>query len=260
MSHERGFMKVQYCSDIHLEFPQNKKYLTKNPIKPTGDILILAGDTCHFSEYAFGQKFFDDISKNYEMVFLIPGNHEFYGGKDISITDEPVRQQIRENIWLYNNVSTVYRNVEFIFTTLWSMISMKASRAIKQYMADFRYIKYQGNIIDITDYNLLHQRALQFLERAISNSNTNKKVVITHHLPSVLCNVEEFKNSPYNEAFCVDLTELIENSNINYWIFGHSHRNVPHINLNGTTLITNQLGYVSMNEHQTFKRDAYFNL
>ena len=37
-------MKIQYCSDLHLEFPMNKKHLKANPIKPEGEILLLADD------------------------------------------------------------------------------------------------------------------------------------------------------------------------------------------------------------------------
>ena len=43
-------MKIQYCSDLHLEFPATKKYLKANPIKAEGEILLLAGDITPFSE------------------------------------------------------------------------------------------------------------------------------------------------------------------------------------------------------------------
>jgi len=37
-------MKIQYASDLHLEFRDNARYLRDNPITPVGDILLLAGD------------------------------------------------------------------------------------------------------------------------------------------------------------------------------------------------------------------------
>ncbi|MDY5314983.1 MAG: metallophosphatase, partial [Sodaliphilus sp.] len=41
-------MKIQYASDIHLEFPDNSKWLSQNPLTVVGDILVLSGDMLLF--------------------------------------------------------------------------------------------------------------------------------------------------------------------------------------------------------------------
>lgn len=37
-------MRVQYASDLHLEFADNWRFLREQPLKVSGEILILAGD------------------------------------------------------------------------------------------------------------------------------------------------------------------------------------------------------------------------
>lgn len=37
-------MKLQYASDLYPEFPDNKEYPRMNPLRPEGEILVLAGD------------------------------------------------------------------------------------------------------------------------------------------------------------------------------------------------------------------------
>jgi hypothetical protein len=86
------------------------------------------------------------------------------------------------------------------------------------------------------------------------------KIVVTHHLPSQYCNDPEFQGSSLNEAFCVEKTRFISESDIDCWIYGHSHRNKVDFDIDGTRMLTNQLGYVGYGEHRTFDREKVIHL
>jgi predicted nucleotidyltransferase len=98
------------------------------------------------------------------------------------------------------------------------------------------------------DFNLEHERCLAFIQQAISESDAEKIIVVTHHVPTQLCTAAEFQNSTINGAFTVELGDFISNSHIDYWIYGHSHRNIK-AQIGDTIIMSNQLGYVSDNEH-----------
>ncbi|WP_421917848.1 hypothetical protein [Marinifilum sp.] len=61
------------------------------------------------------------------------------------------------------------------------------------------------------------------------------------------------KNSIINDAFVSEQAALIEAHEIDYWIFGYHHVNVEEFELYNTKFLTNQLGYVSIGEHYSYK-------
>lgn len=245
-------MKIQFCSDLHLEMHHNQKWINDNPLIPVGDILIIAGDTGYLGDNFGQQDFFKKVSDDFEQTYIIPGNHEYYGGYDISTAFEKTNEKIFNNVTLLNNDTVYYNNVKLIFSTMWSLIGRFKYEIINA-ITDFRRINYMGQLLNTNHFNQLHRKSFEFIQNEVRSDG--QKIVITHHLPSNLCNIEEFKDSIYNDAFCVDKTEFIRQSNINYWIYGHSHRNMKDIEINGTKLVTNQLGYVAHRENFNFERD-----
>lgn len=244
-------MKIQYCSDLHLEFKENKKHLHSNPIIPTGEILLLAGDIVPFAVMDKHNDFFDFVADNFEQVYWIPGNHEYYYF-DLASKNSSFHEKIRSNVSLINNVSVIESDVKFIFSTLWSKISPVNMRPIQQGMSDFKVIKRNGQIFNPHDFNELHEASLHFIEREIQNLNSGKVIVVTHHVPTFMNYPNEYKGSDFNEAFAVELFDLIEKAAVDYWLYGHNHRNQPDFDINGTRVITNQLGYVKYGENQQF--------
>ena len=82
--------------------------------------------------------------------------------------------------------------------------------------------------------------------------------MITHHLPTPLCNSPNSRAVHLTMHSVVDKTDYIIESNIDYWIYGHAHRNIGNaMKLGSTTMLCNQLGYVDMNEHHDFSREAF---
>lgn len=240
-------MKLQYASDLHLEFPENKGFLKRNPLLPGGDILLLAGDIVPFTEMDKHADFLSYISDNFDTTYWIPGNHEYYYS-DISERTGSFNEKIKDNLFLVNNVSLVQENLKLIFSTLWTSISPVNQFEIRQRLSDFHVIKYNQKGLTLDHYNFLHEQCRSFLSEELFKGEPVKRIIVTHHVPTFMNYPEKYKGDSLNEAFAVELYPEIEFSGADYWIFGHHHSNTPYFQIGSTTLITNQLGYVKYDD------------
>ncbi len=252
-------MKIQYASDLHIEFPENKAFLKVNPLKPIGDILVLAGDIVPFAVLEKHRDFFNYVSGNFENTYWIAGNHEYYYA-DLNERSGVFHEKIKSNVHLLNNTTIKHDDVELIFTTLWSKISPANQWTIYNSMNDFRLIKHQNDLLTIELYNQQHKQSFQFLTEAFTTTNTGKKVVVTHHVPTFMNYPEAYRGDVLNEAFAVELFDFIEQHQPELWIYGHTHGNVSDFNIGKTRLVTNQLGYVQNGEHKQFDNEKIFEI
>lgn len=252
-------MKLQYCSDLHLEFPENRKLIKTHPIQAVGDVLILAGDIVPFIEVDKHVKFFDELADKFETVYWVPGNHEYYYF-DVAKKSGVLNESIRSNIFLVNNIALQKNNAKLIFSTMWSKISPAYEWQIERGMSDFRVIKYNGSRFSASKYNQLHQESLDFIVEEINKPFEGKTIVVTHHVPTFLHYPEMYKGSALTEGFAVELFDLIQDSNIDYWIYGHHHNNTPDFKIGNTQMLTNQLGYVSQYENALFSTAKTFQI
>ena len=245
-------MKIQYASDLHLEFPHNYSYLKRNQIKPVGDILILAGDILYLNDDNYvNHPFWNWVSENFRQVIVAVGNHELYKHYDLAKMPQGLVQSIRDNVKCYYNAVVRIDNIDFIISTLWAKIQFEEAYITEQSVIDFHRILYNGEPLTWDKFNQEHEKCFQFIKNEVLNSKAEHIVVVTHHVPSFQLSSPDFAGSQINGAFIVELDSYIKSSPIAYWIYGHSHRNIDK-KIGKTQCVSNQLGYVFHNEHLTF--------
>jgi predicted phosphohydrolase len=252
-------MTIQYASDLHLEFSQNRNFLKENPLQPGADVLLLAGDIVSFAVMHKHQDFFKSISDHFAITYWIPGNHEYYNS-DIASKSGSLYEKIKDNVFLVNNKSVQHEEIQFIFSTLWSKIGTAHEWQIESELSDFHLIKHREEKFSTILFNQLHHESISFIEHGLNLKNAAKKVVVSHHAPTFFNYPEVYRNSVLNEAFAVELYGLIEDKGPDYWIYGHTHINTPDFTIGKTKLLTNQLGYVKYNEHGTFDHLKQFTI
>ena len=251
-------MKIQYASDLHLEFAENKGFIENGGIEPVGDVLVLAGDISYLGDRKMWKRpFWDWCAEHFQETFVVPGNHEFYGGFDIGQTMADFELELRPNVRYLNNKSVIRENTELFFTTLWTRIDPMKTWIVQRWMNDYRYGKLNGARFFANDVDGLHQQCLDWLGSALMKSNANNKVVVTHHCPTMRSEFNNYPDGVLNSAFQVDLDAFIERCGAQYWIYGHTHYGGGSgAKIGNTTLLCNQLGYVFQNEHLAFNREA----
>jgi predicted phosphohydrolase len=227
-------MKIQFASDLHLEFYADKYNFNFESILTTNkeaDVLILAGDI-GYPEESITARFFEWCCASWPIVVWVFGNHEYYNKYSTCFTmyeKEVMAEKLCErlpNLHILKNGRLELPNLRIIGTTLWTDIPPESRFRIRQSMNDFNTIySKKSEKMSIQLWDDLHKKMSQYIEEELYDAfNKDIKVlVVTHHLPTYKMIQPMYKTSPINAGFAAHCDDLLEHSAVAAWICGHSH-------------------------------------
>ena len=168
-------MHIKYISDIHLERREMDIIPFFIELIGHGEVLVLAGNIGNpFS--SIYQAFINRVSNNFEKVFIICGNHEYFTHKTDKVDlymsyTYPITKKVSD----ITNRSCIFKKVPFIGSTLWSLSNHFDDR---QY--DTKLIKD----FSMNKRNRFHFRDIQFIDDELDKYEGYQCIIVTHHLPS----------------------------------------------------------------------------
>ena len=234
----KKFFRIQYVSDLHLEFYEKAAFPLL--VKPAARNLALAGDICQPGHRLF-KPFFDYVSSNWDNVFYVTGNHEYYNyhhskwASHLPETVDERHKQIQAILSNYRNVYYLHKdapyfylpkeNVAIIGSTLWTHIPEDKAFKCVLGIGDYQYVSNtKGERLRPAEVNQMHFEEKLALQKAIQFWTYQKAqiCVITHHMPSYSLISSRYEGMDINCCFASD-SEALMNENVKAWIYGHTH-------------------------------------
>ncbi|KAL0488538.1 hypothetical protein AKO1_015763 [Acrasis kona] len=259
-------LMLQIASDLHLEFTR-KDF----DIKKIGNCLALVGDIGVAAKNTY-EPFIKKQSDLFEHVFVLAGNHEYYG-QEYNAANSDIKSICGKysNVHFLQQSSFLYEDgsdkpIRVLGCTLWSNVPPNCEDKVLSYLNDYRVIKIKEEgeevrKLTVRDTNRMHQEDLNWLKNEIESAKQRgeRVVVLTHHAPldkGTSAPQYEVETNLARTAFATDLQSMICSKNMELWAYGHTHYN-NEIEMKGTFVVSNQAGYsnergVNYNSNQCF--------
>ena len=252
---------MHVVSDIHLD---HRPQLYELPVTDA-QYLALPGDIAQLKPQSLStyRHFLQTICKRYKMVFIVCGNHEFFGSIFPGAID-----LLRELCASIGNVMVLEKDYydipdtswRVMGCTLWGSIPPEHVLQLTMQLNDFVLIMIddQGHRFTVARSNQEHDARDAWIKSQLDECKRigKKAVIITHHCPFY-----ESKPTPSNGmtcGYCSDLTSLMDPTVIRMWLYGHTHRS-RRKDINGVPVISNQCGYPDRKRPDT-KYDPSFTI
>lgn len=262
-------IKIQLLSDIHLEVAAQ---YTTYTFPATAPYLLLAGDIGNLVHREPYLAFLTALVPRYARVFLLLGNHDFYGltyEEGIAAAEELVKEEMLEGkVTLLNRTrwDDEGEGLTVLGCTLWSEVPRRSRDVVAYRVADYLHIKGWS----VERHNAVHREEKAWLaaqlqqiireDKALRKASptTDPKasgpkakgkekrrvLVVTHHAPLTKGTAPRQESQPWAPAFATDILKSRGPwSRASVWAFGHTHYSTS-LAAGSTRVVANQRGYV----------------
>ena len=254
-------MRIQYASDLHLEFDKESRHGDLRCLFDDvgADVLVLAGD---IDNIAHALTFAGRCAQELQIpAIFVAGNHEYYG-KDIT-EREAFQSYVKAGVHWLDKGSVIIDGVRFLGCTLWTDFCIfgenETSDAIQdaeEWSADYSQSYMGGNPFRPGDAIALHREERAWLEGELEKPE-RKTVVVTHHAPHRNSIGMLYADEISTANFVSDLDALMGSERANAWIHGHTHDSFRY-EVRGTHVRCNPRGYPR--EHDLYKKEAFIDI
>lgn len=260
-------VQIQYASDLHInDWAKHTPFSTF--LTPAAPILVLAGDICSAWDPLYAQ-FLAWVSRHWQIVVLITGNHEYYcdhhGVHTMEETDAHIcyLAQSHPNIaFLQNGASYIVpgTRLRFVGATYWSAIDPAIWDEIAGKKGDYK-TTYTGSPYGPRKTHPSDNCARHAYQKAAVRSAcapllyAETLIVVTHHMPTLALLEPEYRGERWHSCYATADDDMFS-PNIHAWICGHSHRAVQLQVPGGPRLLMNARGYNRPHEIQR-TQDVY---
>lgn len=256
-------MKFDYGSDLHISYDKDiDKLIDRFPLNRS-DTLILAGDIVEVSILKSkgnsikknAVKFLSWLSDNYRTVYYVFGNHEYYDA-ELNFAVRNLRDILKKinipNIIILDNEIVEHGDTVIFGSTMWTGCKNQdplVMLAVQDGMNDYKFIDYvdktynERRLITIHDTLLLNNKFKNKLTQFIELKTDKKKIVITHHAPSIVSIDTHYRSGLLSFGYYDELYDVIFESDIKCWFHGHSH-DPSCYRINKTQVLANPRGYI----------------
>lgn len=248
----------QIVSDLHLENPAAYDLFE---IPASAPYLALLGDIGVAKDDGFFS-FLEAQLPNFEIVFLLLGNHEpWYSSwnqtkqKLHQFSDRLDQQRLSQPgsqgrfVFLDQTRHDLSPSLTILGCTLYTRVSEIHRERVSFGINDFYHIENWT----VEDHNAAHEADLNWLNEQVASLAAHEPhrtiVIFTHHSPVAgdrRAVDPRHVNSPLSSGFATDLStqECWTNPRVRLWAFGHTHYNTHFAEeATGKLFVSNQRGY-----------------